>query len=64
MMDELLSQNNIVGSCCSCNKYFSILLIQTTFQATLVDAMYSTSVEERVTMGGFLDAHDTIPVPK
>ena len=64
MMAELLSKNIVVGSCCSYNKSFNILLIQNTWQATLVVVTYSISVEEKVTMGYFLDAHDTIPDPK
>ena len=64
MMAELLSQKTVVGSCFYCNKYFNILLIQIAWQNVLVVVMYSASAEERVTMGCFLDAHDTIPVPK
>ena len=63
IMVNLLSQNIAVGSFCSYNKYFNIILIQTTLQVALVVATCSTSAKERVTMGCFLDAHDTIPVP-
>ena len=64
MMAKLLSRNIFVGSSCSYNKYFNILIIHTAWQATLVAATYFASTKESVTMGCFLDAHDTIPVPK
>ena len=40
------------------------LLIQTTWHAALAAATYSASVEDKVTMGCFFEAHETTPVPK
>jgi hypothetical protein len=63
-MVEFLRQNIVVGSCCSYNEYFNILLIHTASEVVLVAMKYSSSTEESVTMESFLDAHDTTPVPK
>jgi len=64
VMDELLSHNIVVGSCCSYKKYFNILLSHIAWQDVLVVVAYYAFAEERITMGCFLDAHDTIHVPK
>ena len=63
-MAELLSQKMVVGSWWFCDKYFKTLLIQTAWHAALVAATYSSSTEDRVTMGCFFEAHETTPVPK
>ena len=63
-MVELLSHNSFVASCYSCPKSFSMLLIYTAWKATPIIAMYSTSADERDTMGCFFDALDMALEPR
>ena len=63
-MAELLSKNMVVSSWWFCDNSFNTLLIQTAWHTSLVATTYSSSIEDKVTMGCFFEAHETTHVPK
>ena len=61
----MLSQKIVIGSFFDVGSRFLInFFIHIAWQAVDVAIMYSASLDEMVTIGYFLDAHETIPLLK
>jgi hypothetical protein len=63
-MADLLSQTIWVASFLLCNNSLKTFLIHTASHEATTVATYSASVEDRVTMGCFFDAHATASDPR
>ena len=63
-MDDSLSQKKWFRSCCSGNNSVTIILIHTVWHAVVVASTYSSSTDDKVTMGCFFESQAIALDPK